>query len=103
MPASAGKDDGKRRVAVVVSLTAVHAAQAMDVLLDAIARTDGTRESVTRKLFSTRISNGLLGSFWITSTGDTTLNAVTIFRIAHHRVTTFHLVTVPEDLLDAAR
>jgi branched-chain amino acid transport system substrate-binding protein len=82
---------------------AVQAAQAMDVLLDAIARSDGTRKSVTRNLFSTRISNGLLGSFWITSTGDTTLNAVTIFRIVRQTVTTFDLVTVPEDLLDAAR
>jgi branched-chain amino acid transport system substrate-binding protein len=81
---------------------AVHAAQAMDVLLDAIGRSDGTRASVTRNLFSTRISNGVLGSFWITSTGDTTLNAITIFRIVHGKVTTFDTITVPEDLLAAA-
>jgi hypothetical protein len=31
---------------------------------------------VTNKLFATRASNGILGSFWITPTGDTTLNAV---------------------------
>jgi DNA-binding SARP family transcriptional activator/ABC-type branched-subunit amino acid transport system substrate-binding protein len=80
---------------------AVHAAQAMDVLLDAIARSAGTRASVARNLFSTRISSGILGSFWITSTGDTTLNAVIIFRIVHGQVTTYDLITVPEDLLDA--
>lgn len=79
---------------------AVHAAQAMDVLLDAIARSDGTRASVTRNLFSTRISNGILGSFWITSTGDTTLNAVTIFRIAHGKVTTYDTIMVPEQLVN---
>jgi branched-chain amino acid transport system substrate-binding protein len=78
---------------------AVHAAQAMDVLLAAIARSDGTRPSVTRNLLTTRISNGILGSFWITSTGDTTLNAVTIFRIVHGKVTTYDTITVPEDLL----
>jgi branched-chain amino acid transport system substrate-binding protein len=81
---------------------AVHAAQAMDVLLAAIARSDGTRPSVTRNLLSTRISNGILGSFWITSTGDTTLNAVTIFRIVHGKVTTYDTITVPEDLLAAS-
>jgi ABC-type branched-subunit amino acid transport system substrate-binding protein len=79
---------------------AVHAAQAIDVLLDAIARSDGTRASVTRNLFSTRISNGILGSFWITSTGDTTLNAVTIFRIAHGKVTTYDTIMVPEQLVN---
>jgi branched-chain amino acid transport system substrate-binding protein len=78
---------------------AVHAAQAMDVLLAAIAHSDGTRPSVARNLLTTRISNGILGSFWITSTGDTTLNAVTIFRIVHGQVTTYDTITVPEDLL----
>ena len=81
---------------------AVHAAQAMDVLIAAIARSDGTRPSVSRNLLTTRISNGILGSFWITSTGDTTLNAVTIFRIVHGKVTTYDTITVPEDLLAAA-
>ena len=80
---------------------AVHAAQAMDVLLDAIGRSDGTRASVARNLFSTRISNGILGTFWITSTGDTTLNAVTIFRIVRGKVTTYDTITVPENLLAA--
>jgi branched-chain amino acid transport system substrate-binding protein len=78
---------------------ATHAAQAMDVLLDAIARSDGTRASVSRNLFSTRVSNGILGTFWITSTGDTTLNAVTIFRIVRGKVTTYDTITVPESLL----
>jgi DNA-binding SARP family transcriptional activator/ABC-type branched-subunit amino acid transport system substrate-binding protein len=78
---------------------AVNAAQAMDVLLDAIARSDGTRESVTRKLFATRVSNGILGSFWITPTGDTTLNAVAIYRVTGGKVTTFRTVIVPDTLV----
>jgi ABC-type branched-subunit amino acid transport system substrate-binding protein len=77
---------------------AVNAAQAMDVLLDAIARSDGTRASVTRKLFATRVSNGILGSFWITPTGDTTLNAVGIYRVTGGKVTTFATVIVPDTL-----
>lgn len=67
---------------------ALAAAQATDVLLDAVAASDGTRASATRSLFNTRVSNGILGSFFITPTGDTTLNAVTVHRIVDGEVTT---------------
>jgi branched-chain amino acid transport system substrate-binding protein len=77
----------------------VNAAQAIDVLLYAIARSDGTRASVTTNLFRTRVSNGILGSFWITPTGDTTLNAVAIYRIIGGEVTTFATVVVPDALV----
>jgi hypothetical protein len=40
---------------------AIYAAQAMEAVLDAIRRSDGTRASVLRALFETRIPNGLLG------------------------------------------
>jgi branched-chain amino acid transport system substrate-binding protein len=78
---------------------AVEAAQAIDVLLGAIARSDGTRSSVTSNLFETQISNGILGSFGITPTGDTTLNVVAIYRIIDGKVTTFANVVVPDALL----
>jgi branched-chain amino acid transport system substrate-binding protein len=78
---------------------AVSAAEAIDVLLDAIARSDGTRASVTMNLFDTDISNGILGSFFITPTGDTTLNAVAIYRIVGGKVTNFSNVVVPDALL----
>jgi branched-chain amino acid transport system substrate-binding protein len=78
---------------------AVNAAQAMDVLLDAIARSDGTRASVTKKLFATRVSNGILGSFWITPTGDTTLNAVAMYRVTGGHVRPFATVKVPDTLV----
>jgi DNA-binding SARP family transcriptional activator/ABC-type branched-subunit amino acid transport system substrate-binding protein/DNA-binding beta-propeller fold protein YncE len=61
----------------------VRAAQATEVLLDAIARSDGTRASVTRVLFKTKITNGLIGSFSINHDGDTDAGAVTIYRITH--------------------
>jgi DNA-binding SARP family transcriptional activator/ABC-type branched-subunit amino acid transport system substrate-binding protein len=78
---------------------AVNAAQAMDVLLDAVARSDGTRASVTDKLFATRISNGILGSFWITPTGDTTLNAVAMYRVTGGKATTYATIKVPDALV----
>lgn len=77
---------------------ALAAAQATDVMLDAIAASDGTRASVTRNLFKTRMSNGILGSFWITPTGDTTLNAVAVHRILDGEVTTMSTVLVPDAL-----
>ena len=77
---------------------AVDAAQAMDVLLEAVARSDGTRASVTNKLFSTRVSNGILGSFWITPTGDTTLNAIAMYRVTGGKVTTYRTIVVPDAL-----
>jgi branched-chain amino acid transport system substrate-binding protein len=78
---------------------AVAAAQAIDVLLDAISRSDGTRSSVTSNLFKTQVSNGILGSFGITPTGDTTLNVVAIYRIIRGRVRTLANVVVPDALV----
>jgi hypothetical protein len=54
---------------------------------------------VTSNLFETQISNGILGSFGITPTGDTTLNVVAIYRIIDGKVTTFANVVVPDALL----
>jgi ABC-type branched-subunit amino acid transport system substrate-binding protein/streptogramin lyase/predicted Ser/Thr protein kinase len=59
---------------------AVYAAQAADVLLDAIARSDGTRRSVTKELLATRVQGGILGSFRFDRNGDTTQQKVTILR-----------------------
>jgi SARP family transcriptional regulator, regulator of embCAB operon len=78
---------------------ALSAAQAADVLLDAIAASDGSRASVTERLFKTRVSNGILGSFWITPTGDTTLNAVAVHQIVDGEVTTRPTVLVPDALI----
>jgi branched-chain amino acid transport system substrate-binding protein len=47
-----------------------YAAQAAEVLLDAIAKSDGTRASVTTNLFNTKVQNGILGSFEINDNGD---------------------------------
>jgi branched-chain amino acid transport system substrate-binding protein len=62
-----------------------YAAEATEVLLDAIARSDGTRASVTRALLATRIRDGILGSFSFDANGDSTLNPVLVFRIEHRR------------------
>jgi branched-chain amino acid transport system substrate-binding protein len=61
----------------------VAAAQATEMLLEAIARSDGTRASVTAELGKSKVSNGILGSFKIDANGDTTAGAITIYRIVH--------------------
>ncbi len=75
------------------------AAQATEVLLDAIARSDGTRSSVVRQLFKTRVTNGLLGSFTFDHNGDTTADTVTIHRIVRARSTVYAVPTPPAALL----
>lgn len=50
-------------------------------MLEAIARSDGTRASVLRQLRATRVTDGILGSFHFDRNGDVTPAHFTIFRI----------------------
>ena len=81
---------------------AVYAAQAAEVLLDSIAKSDGTRASVTENLFKTDVKNGMLGSFTMNEEGDTNANAVTVYRIKGGKSTTYKVITPPTDLVKSA-
>jgi branched-chain amino acid transport system substrate-binding protein len=59
----------------------IHAAQATQVLLAAIGRSNGTRSSVTAGLLRTRVRGGLFGSFSFDRNGDTTLRRIFAYRI----------------------
>jgi DNA-binding SARP family transcriptional activator/ABC-type branched-subunit amino acid transport system substrate-binding protein len=61
--------------------TAAYGAQAAEILLDAIARSDGTRASVTRELLATRVEDGILGDIRFDRYGDLVEGPVTIFRV----------------------
>jgi len=66
---------------------AIYGAQAAQVMLDAIAKSDGTRGDVTTKLFETQVTDGLLGTFGFDANGDpaNATGAVvgfTIFKVA---------------------
>ena len=78
--------------------TTAYAAQAADVLLNAIAHSDGTRSSVTRALLATHVRNGIIGNFAITPTGDTTAGAVTIIRVEHGQPIPQRGITPPQSL-----
>jgi branched-chain amino acid transport system substrate-binding protein len=51
---------------------AVYQAQAAQIMLGAIARSNGTRSDVTAKMFSSRVVNGIMGTFHFDKNGDIT-------------------------------
>ena len=57
------------------------AAQAAELLLDAIARSDGTRSSVTRQLLATQAKDGILGDLSFDQNGDVIPSAITILQV----------------------
>jgi branched-chain amino acid transport system substrate-binding protein len=76
-----------------VAADAVYAAQATEVLLDAVAASDGSRASVAEKLFATNVTDGLMGAFAIDGNGDTTRGAVSIVQVQKGTQTTVTVVT----------
>jgi branched-chain amino acid transport system substrate-binding protein len=78
--------------------TSAATAQATEVLLDAIAASDGTRASVTRNLLRTRVKNGILGSFEFDANGDTTAGGVTMYRIKNGKPRVLAVLTPPKSL-----
>jgi branched-chain amino acid transport system substrate-binding protein len=86
---------------------AIYGAQAAQVLLDAIAKSDGTRASVIKNLFSTKVTNGYLGSFNINENGDPSeaggaVVGFTIYKATSKLDTVKTISPKPEDV-DAAR
>lgn len=86
---------------------AILGAQAARVLLDAIAKSDGTRASIITNVFKTKVSNGLIGSFEINQNGDITgakgaALLFTIYRGTNHLVT-LKTAAPKANLVEAAR
>ena len=73
---------GASRPGGIVDPWAVYAAQAAEVLLDAIARSDGSRPSVSRALFATDIRDGLVGDVRFDANGDVHPRPYTIIRLS---------------------
>jgi branched-chain amino acid transport system substrate-binding protein len=74
---SFSKTQGGKQIQAYVS----YAAQSADVLLTAISKSNGTRASVTKNLFKTKVKNGILGTFKIDKNGDTNLKGITVYKI----------------------
>ena len=73
--------------------------QAVEVLLQAIARSDGTRRSVLEQLRQTRVEDGVLGSFSFDARGDRSPRVITVERAERGRYVFDRRITVPETLL----
>jgi branched-chain amino acid transport system substrate-binding protein len=109
LPNNQLKGAGKQFVAQFTKAThkapdpySVYAAQAAQVMLQAIANSNGTRASVAANLFKTKVTNGILGSFTLNHNGDTTSNPVTIYQIKGGKQTLFKVIVPPVSLVKAA-
>jgi branched-chain amino acid transport system substrate-binding protein len=75
-----------------------YGAQAMDVMLEAIKKSDGTRGSVTSNLFGLKITDGILGTFTINDQGDTSLTPITIYQQKSDQLNPVKTLTPPDNL-----
>jgi len=104
----AGKEfitDFGAQVGTAVNPYSAYAAQAAEVMLDAIEASDGTRASVTDALFATDVVDGILGDFSINENGDTTANPVTVYVQTGSGTSgtgkTFRTIVPPQNLVKA--
>jgi ABC-type branched-subunit amino acid transport system substrate-binding protein len=75
----------------------------MEVLLTAIANSDGSRGDAADKLLHTKVTDGILGTFSINANGDTTSNPVTQYKLLKGGKTTpFKTITPPASLVKVA-
>ena len=96
------KDFGATQAGGNVDPYSSYAAQATDVLLTAIEKSDGTRPDIAAQLLKTKVSDGILGSFQINENGDTNSNPVTMYLIKGGKQTTYKVITPPESLVKKA-
>ena len=85
---------------------AIYGAQAGQVMLDAIAASDGSRGDVIKQMFATKIDQGLLGSFSFSENGDPqgasgAVVAITIYK-ATDKLVTEKVISPKQSTVDAA-
>src|SRR5690349_8502387 len=70
----------------------VYAAQAAEVLVQAIAQSNGTRADVAKQLFRIKLARSILGALSFNANGDVTSNPVTIYKVKSGKSTTFKVI-----------
>ncbi len=80
----------------------VYAAQATEVMVQAIAQSNGTRADVAKQLFKLNLKNSILGNVSFNSNGDVTSNPVTIYKISGNTAPTLKVIVPPKSLVKAA-
>jgi ABC-type branched-subunit amino acid transport system substrate-binding protein len=76
----------------------VHTAQATEMMLDAIASSNGTRAQVLENLFDARVDDGYIGDFTIDRNGDATLTTIGVYQIEHGRQRFKTAISPPPEL-----
>ncbi len=80
----------------------VYAAQAAEVIVQAIAQSNGTRADVAKQLFKLHLNGSILGNVSFNSNGDVTANPVTIYKVVGGKQTTYKVIVPPKTLVHAA-
>jgi branched-chain amino acid transport system substrate-binding protein len=109
LPNSALKGAGKAFVAAFTKADhkapdpySVYAAQAAEVIIQAIAQSNGSRADVAKQLFKVNLTSSILGHVSFNSNGDVTANPVTIYKVVGGKSTTLKVIVPPKSLVKAA-
>ena len=78
---------------------ASYAAQATEILLDAIARSDGNRSSVTREVGQSVVVDGILGDIRFDPHGDLVPSPFTALRVLDGELVVDRVVSVDRELV----
>jgi branched-chain amino acid transport system substrate-binding protein len=109
LPNTALKGAGKAFVAAFTKADkqppdpySVYAAQATEVMVQAIKQSNGTRADVAKQLFKVRLAASILGNVGFNSNGDVTSNPVTIYKVIGGKTTTYKVIVPPKALVKIA-
>jgi branched-chain amino acid transport system substrate-binding protein len=76
-----------------------YGAQAMQVMLQAVATGAGDRAKTTKSIFGINISNGIIGNFSINATGDINLTPITIYKQSGKKLVPIKTLIPPASLV----
>ena len=80
----------------------VYAAQATEVMVQAIKQSNGSRADVTKQLFKVKLNASILGNVAFNSNGDVSENPVTIYRVKGNAAPTYKVIVPPKTLVRSA-
>jgi len=80
----------------------VYAAQAAEVVVAAIAQSNGTRADIAKQLYRIHLRGSILGNVSFNANGDVTSNPVTIYKVKGGKSTTYKVIVPPNTLVKAA-
>src|SRR5207244_1510958 len=80
----------------------VYAAQAAEVVVQAIKQSNGTRADIAKQIFKVNLKGSILGNVSFNANGDVTANPVTIYKIKGGKSTTLKVIVPPKSLVKTA-